>query len=193
MGSSHRVGRVPAARRRAAASSAGAVIALVLLVGCASTGSTEKPVSAGDLTTTSSPVDSAGELDDADSADGEGEYPMPVPAPMWDAASRASARRTAVQVMVRFSRRQLSAPAWFAGLRPLLSEQAATAFDGTDPAAVPVRRVIRRAVLEPVGSAYLADVRVRTDVGTYHVLLVREGAGQPWLAQDIRPPSRESR
>lgn len=108
--------------------------------------------------------------------------------PTWDEASRTGALEVAGQTMRAFARPSLDEATWWDQLRPLLTPAAAIAYEGTDPANVPASAVTGAPVLVDDTSAYLARVEVPTDAGTYAVLLVREGAGQPWLAERITPP-----
>ena len=108
--------------------------------------------------------------------------------PTWDQGSRDAAVSTATAAMTAFARPDLSAQTWWAQLSPLLSGEAATAYQGVDPANIPAEEVTEPARLEQETSAYLATVTVPTDVGDYTVLLARSGQGQPWLVERLVPP-----
>lgn len=110
------------------------------------------------------------------------------PVPIWDAQSQASAADAAARLLRAFARPDLDAASWWAQLQPLLTPTAAAAYEFTDPANVPVRTVTAAPSEVTSSSAYLAQVTVPTDVGPYVVLLAREGAGEPWLAERITPP-----
>lgn len=120
--------------------------------------------------------------------DEDHELESPEAVPTWDEASRAEAVEVAGEAMVAFARPALDEATWWRELQPLLSPAAVVAYTGTDPAEVPATQVTGDAVLTDDSSAYLARVDVPTDVGTYAVLLVREGGGEPWLVERITPP-----
>ena len=172
---------------RSGAWAATATCIAMLTAGCASNYS----VSPTTVTNPSSRAPSTREVDALNEEELLSETPTAVPS--WDEAWRSSAREMGERVMRRFARPQMSQTRWWQELRPLLSASAVQAWKGTDPASVPVRRVSGRVRVATAGSAYLAEVEVPTNVGIYVVLLVREGAGEPWRAEDIRPPTRASR
>jgi hypothetical protein len=89
--------------------------------------------------------------------------------------------------MTAFARADLDAGTWWAEFSPFLSPSATVAYEGTDPELVPVSAVTGAPLPTPAVSPYLATVRVPTDAGQYAVLLVREGAGAPWLVERITP------
>jgi hypothetical protein len=117
-----------------------------------------------------------------------GETVTPRPVPSWDQASKTSAARAAVTVMRAFARPQADYDTWWAGLKPLLTEQAAEDYAYTDPANIPVRRVTGPGRLVDITSAYIARVAVPTDVGQWTVTLARTDAHAPWLGVRITPP-----
>jgi len=118
------------------------------------------------------------------------DVPAPEPYPSWNAQARRTARARALTAMRRFARPRLGAEAWWTGLAPLLSPAAAIAYQGTDPANIPVRAVTGATELVDQSSPYLASVRVATDVGAYLVLLSRAGQGSGWRVERFRPPRR---
>lgn len=113
----------------------------------------------------------------------------PLPVPSWDEAARADALDTAERAMRAFARPGEDAATWWSELEPLLTHAAAVAYEGTDPANVPASAVTGAASLEDESTPYLAPVSVATDAGVYVVLLVREGAGAPWLVERLTPPA----
>ena len=136
------------------------------------------------------PVRPAQGLDPVPGAGQDEDLPVPeAAAPVWDAASQQSAQDTATRALTAFARPGLDETTWWADLAPLLSTTAATAYAGTDPAAVPAQVVTGPAVLFDQTSVYLAGVDVPTDAGTYRVLLSREDAGTPWLVERLTPPA----
>ncbi|MGY1634285.1 hypothetical protein ACI784_21510 [Geodermatophilus sp. SYSU D01186] len=119
--------------------------------------------------------------------DADAMLPPAPPAPTDDDASRSAALDAASAAVTAFARPTLDPAQWWAELQPLLSPAAATAYEGTDPAAVPASAVTGPPQPTPAVSAYLSTVLVPTDAGEYAVLLVREGDGAPWLVERITP------
>lgn len=113
----------------------------------------------------------------------EGEEPAPLASPVPDTASDEAAVTLAVAATTAFARPDLTAPAWWAQLSPMLSNNARRAYQGTDPANVPVREVTGPGKLAPAVSGYLATVAVPTDAGTFTVLLSRPGQNAPWAVE----------
>lgn len=120
--------------------------------------------------------------------DEDGEFASPEPVPAADANSDALAVVAAESVTRVFVRRTVDAEAWWRELRSLLTPAAQAAYEGTDPLNVPASAVTGPAALAASPSAFLARVSVPTDVGAYLVLLVRTGAGAPWLVERLTPP-----
>jgi hypothetical protein len=108
-----------------------------------------------------------------------------LPYPTDDPRSVQAALDTATTVMTAFARPDQTADAWWTALSPLLTPAAATAYSGTDPAEIPASTVTGPAWLGESRSPFLATVFVPTDAGNYVVLLVREDAAAPWLAERI--------
>ncbi len=177
--------------QRGAVRTAAAAITVVLAVsGCsADTQARVRAVGAAAASTTSPPAPTQAPPDVHGHTDEDEQLPPPERVPTWDAASRASAAAAAERAMRSFARPRLDAARWWAQLEPLLSPAAALAYQGTDPANVPARKVTGKPVLVDESSAYLARVKVPTDAGRYVVLLAREGAGEPWLVERITPPA----
>lgn len=119
--------------------------------------------------------------------DAEAALPPALPVPTDDAA--AAAMNVATAAMGAFARPGVDAGTWFAELAPLLTPAAQAAYTGTDPSRVPAAAVTGPPRAGDSPSAYLATVTVPTDVGDYTVLLVREGAGTPWLVERLTPPA----
>jgi hypothetical protein len=103
--------------------------------------------------------------------------------PTDDDASARAALDAASTAVAAFARPDLTAPAWWGGLSPLLTPAAVVAYAGTDPAEVPAHRVTGSARAGTSRSPFLASVFVPTDAGDYAVLLVRTDAAAPWLAE----------
>lgn len=90
--------------------------------------------------------------------------------------------------MTLFARPSVDRDRWWSDLAPLLSPAAQSAYDGLDPAGIPVTEVSGPGMLVDEGGAMVADIDVPTDVGTYRLLLTRDGIGRPWLVELIQPP-----
>lgn len=106
----------------------------------------------------------------------------------WDDAVRAAARDAARATMTAFAATDQAAPAWWDGLKPLLTPQARPVYQDVDPRLVPVTEVTGEPELTDETSTLLAEVAVPTDIGPYTVLLTRADGAAPWLAEQIRPP-----
>ena len=92
--------------------------------------------------------------------------------------------------MTAYARPDLSARAWWAGLRPYLTADAQTAYAGTDPGAIPVTGVTGPARLTPASSPALARVAIPTRNGSYLLLLTRGVHRRDWLVTRIVAPER---
>lgn len=108
--------------------------------------------------------------------------------PVWDEDSRQAATAAATAAMATFARPDLGYDAWWAQLEPLLAAQAAELYAYVDPANIPAHRVTGAASLIDEASAYVANVAVPTDAGTYTVVLSRPDGASPWLATRFVPP-----
>lgn len=163
--------------------------ATTMAAGCGSPGpdAPAGPAPAGPAASVQAPADAEGHTDE------DHDLPSAEPVPVWDAVSTAAAVRAAEQTMRAFARPAAAEADWWRTLAPLLSLSAAAAYQDTDPREVPARRVTGPARLVATPSVYLAEAQVPTDAGVYTVLLVRDGAGAPWLAERITPPTTAPR
>ncbi|WP_454044651.1 hypothetical protein [Cellulosimicrobium sp. Marseille-Q8652] len=109
------------------------------------------------------------------------------PVPSWDAVSREAAVDAAQATMSAFARPDLDHDAWWVGLEPLLTQQAALDYVYADPANVPATAVTGPGTVIEESSAYVATVEVPTDAGTYVLILSRQDAAAPWLTSRISP------
>ena len=91
--------------------------------------------------------------------------------------------------MAAFARPGLDYDTWWAELTPLLTQQAQQDYAYVDPANVPASAVTGPGVLVDERSAYVADVEVPTDAGTYTLVLTRTDAAAPWLTSRFTPPT----
>jgi hypothetical protein len=113
--------------------------------------------------------------------------PSPQRYPTDDPPSVQAALEGGTAVMTAFARPDENADTWWAAVSPLLTPAAETAYSGTDPAEIPASAITGTAWLGQSPSPFLATVFVPTDAGNYVVLLVREDAAAPWLAERITP------
>lgn len=112
----------------------------------------------------------------------------PSSSPTWNSAARLSARSTATRAIRLYVRQDVSAEKWWSDLEPLLTTNAAQAYEGTDPTWGSQVKVTGRGKVLDGGSAYLARVHFPTNHGTYLVLLSRASATDPWLVERFTPP-----
>jgi hypothetical protein len=121
-----------------------------------------------------------------------GEVITPRAVPQWDLDSRASAAAAGEAVMRAFARPDRHHDSWWAEIEPLLSSEAQIDYAYVDPANIPASQITAEPTLAEDSSPYIAHVQVPTDVGTYTVLLSRQNANAPWLAERITPPEADS-
>lgn len=184
-------------QRRIAAT---AVLAAALLVGCGPTDTTTSgsdsaetappalpstaPQPPADASATPSAAAAPSGLVDEDT----GEVITPQAVPQWDTESRAAAAAAGEEVMRAFARPDLDHESWWAALEPLLSSEAQADYAYVEPANIPAREVTAEPSVREDPSAYIVHVTVPTDIGDYTVLLTRQDANAPWLAERITPP-----
>ncbi len=109
------------------------------------------------------------------------------PAPEADEDSQSAALNAATKALQTFAQPQLSADKWWAQMLPLLSQQGAVAYEGTDPAQIPVHQVTGTGNVLEGSTEVSLIVQLPTDAGPYNITLTRPGADAPWLAERIRP------
>lgn len=83
--------------------------------------------------------------------------------------------------------------AWWAALSEQLTPAGEMAFEYTDPAVIPARRVVDGATLISAPDGTSARVQVPTDAAPYVVTLIRQDVHSPWLADRIEPVERAVR
>jgi hypothetical protein len=154
---------------------AAALAAALVLGGCGSGADRAQPAPEPTAAPTTGPGDAHVDL------------PTPLPVPVDDADSQQAALDAASAALTVFARPDADPEQWWAELSPLLSPTAAVAYEGTSPEQVPASAVTGLPRPTPAVSPYLSTVLVPTDAGEYAVLLVREGAGSPWLVERITP------
>lgn len=109
------------------------------------------------------------------------------PAPEAEGSSQEAAITAATKVMETFARPQLDADEWWRAMLPLLSQQGAHAYEGTDPAQIPATTVTGAGQVLEGSTEVMLIVQVPTDVGPYNITLTRPEPSAPWLAERIRP------
>lgn len=162
---------------------AGVTLGSLLLTGCtppaaAPTGTPMGSLRAG---TAHTPSTLTGGVDDGPAG--------PVPSPA-DSAGQKAAVSLAEKFMTAFARSTIDAQTWINGLYPMLTQQAAAAYEGTDPANVPVHQVTGAGSVVEGSTDYALLVRVPTDIGVYAVSLTRQAPADLWLVERITPPGR---
>lgn len=164
--------------RRVVAAAAGVVVAVALLTGCLQNDAAEPtPTASPSPTPSLPPTDHEHPFDDVE---------IITPTEAGD-TSRADALAAATKVMETFARPQLSAEQWWRDMLPLLSQQGAHAYEGTDPALIPVSAVTGAGEVLEGSTEVMLLVRIPTDAGPYNITLTRPDASSPWLAERIRP------
>lgn len=156
------------------------LIAAFALTGCV--GTTASPTVVPSTSSTSAPSTSNGTAVPAPTDDAS---VLPVPEAGTD--SRAGAITAAEKVVTTFGQPTLDASTWMNNMYPLLTQTGAAAYEGTDPAQVPVHQVTSAGTILDGSTEVALIVQVPTDAGLYNVSLSRTGASAPWLADRIRP------
>lgn len=120
--------------------------------------------------------------------DDTGETITPQVVPEWNDESRASVIAAAESATHAFARPDLAYEDWWAGLQPLLTQQASSDYAYVDPANIPASEVTGSGTIVDESSAYVGTVEVPTDVGDYLVILNRKSAEAEWMVSRITPP-----
>ena len=157
------------------------LIAALALTGCV--GATESPPVAPPTSSTSAPSTPSGTAVPGEPTDNASV--LPVPEAGTD--SRADAITVAEKVVRTFGQPTLDATTWMNNMYPLLTQTGAAAYEGTDPAKVPVHQVTGAGIILDGSTEVALIVQVPTDAGLYTVSLSRPGASASWLADRIRP------
>jgi len=158
------------------------LMAALALTGCTSgtTVSTNVPSSTSASSAPSTPPGTA--VSGAPTDEGS---VLPVPEAGTD--SRTDAMSAAEKVVTTFGQPTLDATTWINNMYPLLTQAGAAAYEGTDPAKVPVHQVTGAGIILDGSTEVALIVQVPTDAGLYNVSLSRTGASASWLADRIRP------
>ena len=157
------------------------LIAALALTGCV--GATSSPTVAPPTSSTGAPSTPSGTA--VPGAPTDDASVLPVPEAGTD--SRADAIITAEKIVTTFGQPTLDATTWMNNMYPLLTQTGAAAYEGTDPAQVPVHQVTGAGTILDGSTEVALIVQVPTDAGPYTVSLSRPAASVPWLADRIRP------
>jgi hypothetical protein len=107
--------------------------------------------------------------------------------PEAESGSQDAAIEAATAALTAFARPDLRYHEWINGLYPHLTQTGAAAYEDTDPARIPVRKVTGQGVILPASTEVALIVQLPTDAGSYNVSLSRPDAESAWLADRIRP------
>ena len=163
-----------------------ASVALVALTACTTPQGTDTSATTTGSSTSSPTPTSTGTLP----PDGKDAHETLPAAPTADPSSTAAAVVVADKLMTAFARPNVDATTWINGLYPYLTQSGGAAYEGTDPAQVPVHKVTGTGTVVESATAYALLVRVPTDIGDYTVSLTRHKPTDPWLADRVTPPQR---
>ncbi|WP_344203738.1 hypothetical protein [Aeromicrobium alkaliterrae] len=108
--------------------------------------------------------------------------------PSWDEQSRDDATQAADRAMELYARPGVSQSTWAGELAPLMTAQAQQDYSYVDPVAIAATKVTGPATIVEEPSPQVVHVSVPTDVGTYTVLLIRQGQNEPWLVSKFTLP-----
>ncbi|MBL5975503.1 MAG: hypothetical protein D3X82_17635 [Candidatus Leucobacter sulfamidivorax] len=112
----------------------------------------------------------------------------PIPSPSWEESDRAAAIVAAETAMRTYARPTITQEEWWAGIEPLLNQQASLDYAYVQPQSIPATKVTGPGSITDDESALVVFVDVPTDAGTYNIILNRDGAGEPWLVARFVPP-----
>jgi len=109
------------------------------------------------------------------------------PVPEAESDSQAAAIAAATAALTAYAQPDLPYQEWINGLYPYLTQTGAAAYEDTDPARIPVRKVTGQGIILPASTEVALIVQLPTDAGDYNVSLSRPNADAAWLADRIRP------
>lgn len=174
---------------KAAAAILAVAVTIAGLTGCTSNNDAT-PSPSGTAASSAAPTTAASDGPTSTPTDGLSDgtdIPTAKPA---DATSTAAAVTVAEKLMTAFARPNVDATTWINGLYPYLTQQAGSAYAGTDPAKVPVNKVTGAGSVVEGATQYALLVKVPTNMGDYVVSLTRKAPTDPWLAERVTPPTR---
>ncbi|RJT92469.1 hypothetical protein D6T64_00180 [Cryobacterium melibiosiphilum] len=157
-------------------------VAALALTGCV--GGPTAPGTPAPTTSASSPLPTTAGTAAPDEPTDEASV---LPIPEAETSSQSDAITAGETVMTTFGQPTLDASTWMNNLYPLLTQTGAAAYEGTDPAQVPVHRVTGAGTIVEGSTDVALIVQVPTDAGLYNVSVSRTGPSMPWLADRIRP------
>ena len=160
-----------------------AVVALAVvlgLTGCTAQPPPATPTGTSAATSTSAPAHTS-------EADGPTDEATVAPIPEAGPDGQAAAISIAEKTVATFAQPTLDASTWMTNMYPLLTQRGARAYEGTDPAQIPVRHVTGPGRVVDGSTDVALIVHVPTDAGIYNVSLSRTDTTASWLAEQIRP------
>ena len=178
---------------------AGAVLGIVSVLALSGCTTATTPVNAADpkapastgTTSTSSAVNAPTPTFEAPVA-GEHDESVPhdhdVPA---DHSAEADTTALAARATSLYCRPGLDYDTWINELYPVLSQQAAVAYETVDPANVPCTSLRGAATVRDGDGAFTMRILVPTDAGEYSVYVHRPAESTPWAVEQITPLGSE--
>lgn len=167
-----------------------ALLGITLIASCSGQAPSPVEVTPTPIASPATPRPTTASAPSPDASGEDFDTPEPVSAEaVWDDASRAGAIAHADAVMAAFAQPALAYEAWWAGLSPLMSPEGQEKYSAVDPANIPVSQVLGTGSSVDEFTPYIARIAIPTDVGTYVVVLSREGADPTsWRGETITPP-----
>ena len=147
----------------------------------ASTGTTP-PLSAVNTPTSTPETPIGGDHDESAPHDHD------VPA---DHSAEADTTTLATRATSLYCRPGLDYDTWINELYPVLSQQAAVAYETVDPANVPCTSLTGAATVRDGDGAFTMRILVPTDAGEYSVYVHRPTESTPWAVEQITPLGSE--
>lgn len=123
---------------------------------------------------------------------GETSSPSPGSGPTAPTAPASTPLGAGERVWAAFSQRGLSHDAWWARLRPLLSDSARAVYVYDDPRKIPPMTItgkVHTAAKAPAEPRYTSEVVVPTSKGTFRLDLERHTLRSRWLLYAIKFPA----
>lgn len=108
-----------------------------------------------------------------------------------DHSAEADTTTLATRATSLYCRPGLDYDTWINELYPVLSQQAAVAYETVDPANVPCTSLTGAATVRDGDGAFTMRVLVPTDAGEYSVYVHRPAANTPWAVEQITPLGSE--
>ncbi|WP_415854295.1 hypothetical protein [Sinomonas sp. G460-2] len=109
----------------------------------------------------------------------------------WDTASKTAALDLATRAMTLYARPEVSAQAWIADLRALLTPQAAQDYTDVDPSTIAITSFGPGELIVDQANGYAAKARFGSPAGPYGVALHRNGADQAWKVVRFNVPGSQ--